>query len=103
MTVYLDHNATTPMRPQAIEAMVEVMRVVGNASSVHGFGRAARARIDRARRQVAALVGGEAANVIFTSGGTEANNLAIRGIADERSHVVTTTIEHPATERPCGA
>ena len=55
--IYLDHNATTPMRPQAITAMGEVMRMVGNASSVHGFGRAARARIDEARDAVAGLVG----------------------------------------------
>lgn len=98
MAVYLDHNATTPMRPQAVEAMVEAMRVVGNASSVHGFGRAARARVDRARRQVAALVGGAAANVIFTSGGTEANNLALRGCG--RARVLVSAIEHDSVLTP---
>jgi cysteine desulfurase len=98
MAVYLDHNATTPMRPQVIAAMVEVMRVVGNASSVHGFGRAARARVDRARRQVAALVGGEPANVIFTSGGTEANNLALRGCG--RARVLVSAIEHDSVLSP---
>lgn len=92
MAVYLDHNATTPMRPQAVAAMVEAMHVVGNASSVHGFGRAARARVDGARRQVAALVGGAAANVVFTSGGTEANNLALRGCG--RRRVLVSAIEH---------
>lgn len=98
MAVYLDHNATTPMRPQAIEAMVEAMRVVGNASSVHGFGRAARGRIDRARRQVAALVGARAADVIFTSGGTEANNLALRGCG--RARVLVSAIEHDSVLAP---
>lgn len=92
MAVYLDHNATTPMRPQAIEVMVEVMRVVGNASSVHGFGRRARVRVDRARTQVAALVGARAADVVFTSGGTEANNLALRGCG--RARVLVSAIEH---------
>jgi cysteine desulfurase len=98
MAVYLDHNATTPMRPQAIEAMVEVMRVVGNASSVHGFGRTARGRVDRARQQVASLVGGNAANVIFTSGGTEANNLALRGCG--RARVLVSAIEHDSVLTP---
>src|SRR5690349_13610392 len=98
MAVYLDHNATTPMRPQAIEAMAEVMRVVGNASSVHGFGRAARGRVDRARQQVATLVGGTTANVIFTSGGTEANNLALRGCG--RARVLVSAIEHDSVLTP---
>lgn len=98
MAVYLDHNATTPMRPQAIEAMVEVMRVVGNASSVHGFGRAARGRLDRARQQIARLVGGSAANVVFTSGGTEANNLALRGCG--RARVLVSAIEHDSVLTP---
>lgn len=98
MAVYLDHNATTPMRPQAIEAMVEVMRVVGNASSTHGFGRTARGRIDRARQQVATLVGGNAANVIFTSGGTEANNLTLRGCG--RARVLVSAIEHDSVLTP---
>ena len=98
MAVYLDHNATTPMRPKAIEAMVEVMRVVGNASSVHGFGRTARGHVDRARQQVAALVGGKAANVVFTSGGTEANNLALRGCG--RARVLVSAIEHDSVLTP---
>ena len=98
MAVYLDHNATTPMRPQAIEVMVEVMRVVGNASSVHGLGRAARGRVDRARSRVAALVGGTAANVVFTSGGTEANNLALRGCG--RARVLVSAIEHDSVLKP---
>lgn len=70
---YLDHNATTPVRPEAVEAMVAALGLAGNPSSVHGEGRAARAAVERARAQVAALCGASAANVVFTSGGTEAN------------------------------
>ena len=71
---YLDHNATSPLRPEVAEAMVRAIEFPGNASSVHAEGRAARAAIEAAREQVAALVGARAKNVIFTSGGTEANN-----------------------------
>lgn len=70
---YLDHNATTPVRPEVVEAMVAALGMAGNPSSVHGEGRAARAAVERAREQVAALCGAKAANVVFTSGGTEAN------------------------------
>jgi cysteine desulfurase len=90
--VYLDHNATTPMRPQAIAAMTEVMRAVGNASSIHGFGRTMRAHVDRARDAVAALIGARAADVVFTGGGTEANNTVIR--AAGRRRVIVSAIEH---------
>jgi cysteine desulfurase len=75
---YLDHNATTPLRPAAAEALTRALSLVGNPSSVHGEGRAARAAIDRARLQVARAVGGEAKNVIFTSGATEALNTLLR-------------------------
>ena len=78
---YLDHNATSPIRPVALDAVVEAVRAGGNPSSVHRPGRAARARIDKARRQVAALVGALPGEVVFTSGGTEANNMALRGHA----------------------
>jgi cysteine desulfurase len=91
-SVYLDHNATTPMRPQAIAAMAEVMRAVGNASSVHGFGRAMRARVDRGRESIAALVGARAADIVFTGGGTEANNAVLR--AAGRRRVIVSAIEH---------
>ncbi len=87
---YLDHNATSPIRPMALDAMVEALRVGGNPSSVHRPGRAARARIDRARKQVAALVGALPGEVVFTSGGTEANNMALRG----HRHVLVSAIEH---------
>ena len=74
---YLDYNATAPVRPEVLDAMMAVLRLPGNPSSVHGEGRAARALIEKARVSVAALVAGEAKNVIFTSGGTEAANLAL--------------------------
>ncbi|HKU98178.1 MAG TPA: cysteine desulfurase family protein [Vineibacter sp.] len=91
-SIYLDHNATTPMRPQAIAAMAEVMAAVGNASSVHAFGRSARAQLDRARTSVADLVGAQAADVVFTGGGTEANNAVLRGA--QRQRVIASAIEH---------
>ena len=74
---YLDWNATAPLRPQARRAMEAALDLVGNPSSVHADGRAARARIESAREEVASLVGAQARNVIFTSGGTEANTLAL--------------------------
>jgi cysteine desulfurase len=89
---YLDHNATSPLRPVALDAMVEVLRAGGNPSSVHRAGRAARARIDAARRQVASLVGALPAEVVFTSGGTEANNMALKG--GGRKRVLVSAIEH---------
>ena len=78
---YLDHNATTPLRPSVRAAMVEAMELTGNPSSVHGWGRACRAAIEAARRAVAALVGAMPAQIVFTSGGTEANTLALTGFA----------------------
>ena len=87
---YLDHNATSPLRPAALDAMIEALRAGGNPSSVHRPGRAARARIDKARKQVAALVGALPAEVVFTSGGTEANNMALHGHA----RVLVSAIEH---------
>jgi cysteine desulfurase len=79
---YLDHNATSPLRPEAKAAMERALATGGNPSSVHGAGRAARAMVEQAREQVAALVGARAQDVIFTSGGTEANALALRGAID---------------------
>src|SRR5687768_18191330 len=79
--VYLDNSATTPVDPRVATAMARaVTETFGNASSVQGFGQQARAAIDRARREVAALVGARQNEIVFTSGGTEANNLAIRGL-----------------------
>ena len=76
---YLDHNATTPLRPAVRAAMIAAMDVVGNPSSVHAEGRAAKGLIERARRQVAAALGAEGADIIFTSGATEAAALACAG------------------------
>ncbi len=103
--IYLDYNATTPVAPEVLEAMLPYLREeFGNPSSTHPYGRRAKEAVERARAQVAALLGARAEEIFFTSGGTEANNLAIRGVAEarpERRHVLTSTIEHPATERPC--
>jgi len=103
--VYLDHNATTPILPAVVDAMLPFLRDhFGNPSSGHVYGARARDAIERARADVAALVGASADEILFTSGGTEANNLAIRGAAEmieRRRTVVTTAVEHPATRRPC--
>ena len=92
VSVYLDHNATSPLRPAAFDAMAEALKATGNPSSVHHAGRAARARVDAARRQVAALVGAMPSEIVFTSGGTEANNLAITGTGCMR--VLASAVEH---------
>jgi cysteine desulfurase len=99
--VYLDHSATTPVDQRVVEAMLPYLtEKFGNASSVHLFGQEARAAADRARRQVARLIGARVNEIIFTSGGTEANNLAIRGVcelAESRGqHIITSSIEHPS-------
>lgn len=98
--VYLDNNATTALDPRVLDVMLPALRNVGNASSAHPGGRWARAAVDDARAKVAALVGGRTQDVVFTSGATEANNLAILGATSEhderRNHVVTCATEHPA-------
>ena len=91
-SVYLDHNATSPLRPEAFEAVSDALKAGGNPSSVHRVGRQARAIVERARDQVASVVGALAAEVVFTSGGTEANNLAIA--AASRRRVLASAIEH---------
>ncbi|MCC9625479.1 cysteine desulfurase [Thalassospira sp. MA62] len=93
-TVYLDYNATAPLCDEARQAIVAAMDVAGNPSSVHASGRAARKIIDHARRTIADLVGGDSERIIFTSGGTEANNLAINGLEDVT--VLTSAVEHPS-------
>jgi cysteine desulfurase len=90
--VYLDHNATSPLRPVALDAMVEALQAGGNPSSVHRAGRRARARVDAARREVAALVGALPAEVVFTAGGTEANNAALAAAGCKR--VLASAVEH---------
>src|SRR6201991_434656 len=102
-TVYLDHAATTPMHPAAIEAMTAVLATVGNASSLHGTGRAARRRMEESRETLAKLLGARPSEVIFTAGGTESDNLAVKGIywarrdsEPRRRRIVTTAVEHHA-------
>lgn len=92
--VYLDYNASAPLCPEARQAMIAAMDVAGNPSSVHASGRAARKVVDHARRTIADLVGGDSERIIFTSGGTEANNLALNGLEDVT--VFTSAIEHPS-------
>ena len=103
--IYLDHNATTPVLPEVVDAMLPYLREhFGNPSSGHVYGARTRSAVGQAREQVASLLGCDADEVLFTSGGTEANNLAIRGVAElehSRRHVVTSSIEHPAIAHPC--
>src|SRR5690606_17889607 len=100
--IYLDHNATTPLAPQAREAVIRALDQLGNPSSVHEPGRLARNLLDEARRQVAALVNVHARNVIFTSGGTEANNLVLRGVAARhgKGRILVSAVEHSAVLGP---
>lgn len=100
-TVYLDHSATTPVDPRVIEIMAEMMnKDYGNPSSLHGMGLTVEKRIRKAREQIAKILNVKSQEIIFTSGGTEANNLAIRGIAhqyrDRGKHLITSEIEHPS-------
>lgn len=109
--IYLDHSATTPADRRVVEAMLPYLtEKFGNASSVHFFGQEARASVDRARREVAALVGARANEIVFVSGGTEANNLAIRGLTEASQsrvghagsgHVITSSIEHSSVRGIC--
>ena len=94
MRTYLDHNATTPLRPAARVAMLKALAMTGNASSVHAEGRAARAALDDAREALAHKLGVLPAMVVFTSGGSEANNLALKGVEVDR--VILSGIEHPS-------
>lgn len=103
MLIYCDHNASAPLRPEVLEAMLPFLRdEYGNASSVHGLGSRARCAIEDARVHVAALIGAQPAEIIFTSGGTESNNLAIQGAvrASDRKTIVTTPIEHASVREP---
>lgn len=119
--IYLDNSATTPIAPEVLDAMLPYLKdKFGNASSIHFFGQEARAAVDKARHQVAALINARPAEIIFTSGGTESNNLAIRGLleaqtqkpdhkggryfddqGERRLHIITTAIEHPAVKSVC--
>src|SRR3954471_14168971 len=99
--VYMDSNATTPLLPEVLEAMRPYyLEHFGNASSIHHHGQQARAAVERARESVAKLLNCRAAEIVFTSGGTESDNLALFGLlegpSEERAHVITSTIEHHA-------
>ena len=102
MRIYFDHNATTPVDPTVGETIVRVMtEEFGNASSVHHFGQRAKAVLDDARSSVAALLGAEPSEIVFTSGGTESDNFALRGVAEAleptgRRHLIASSIEHEA-------
>jgi len=101
--IYLDHNATTPLAPEVLEAMTAALRELpGNPSSTHAAGRAAREAVEQARAEVAALIGASPEEIVFTSGGTEANDLAIRGTrrARGRTHAVSSPLEHPSVLGP---
>ncbi len=104
--IYFDHSATTPVDKEAAAAALEYMtEKFGNASSIHGFGREARKAVDEAREKVAALIGATVNEIFFTSGGTEADNLAIKGVAfanrKKGNHIITSTIEHHAVLHTC--
>src|ERR1700730_2875735 len=106
--VYLDHSATTPVDPRVVEAMMPYLtEKFGNASSVHYFGQEARAAVDRPRGEGAALIGARANELVFLSGGTEANNLAIRGLCEASAahgkHIITSQIEHSSVRGICEA
>ncbi|WP_020467050.1 aminotransferase class V-fold PLP-dependent enzyme, partial [Singulisphaera acidiphila] len=101
--IYLDHNATTAIAPEVLEAMRPYWQSAGNPESRHAFGRAARRGWEEAKESVARILGADPGEVIFTSGGTEANNLAIFGLAGaegDPGHVVSSPIEHPAIAEP---
>ncbi|NRD75946.1 cysteine desulfurase [Bacillus sp. BRMEA1] len=104
--IYLDHAATSPMHPKVIEKMLEVMNSIpGNPSSIHSFGREARHQVDMAREAMARSIGAKENEIIFTSGGTEADNMALFGVAEsyqhKGKHIITTKIEHHAVLHAC--
>jgi len=102
LRVYLDNNATTPVLPEVLEAMRPYFgEHFGNASSIHHHGQETRAAIERARDSVALLLGCQAAEIVFTSGGTEGDNLAIAGLTSSGDHIITSTIEHHAVLHAC--
>src|SRR3954469_20723887 len=108
MGLYFDHNATTPLAPEVLEAMLPFLRDdYGNASSIHRFGQRTRAAVERARGQLASLIGADPSEIVFTYGGTESDNLAIlgsvRASSKPRKHIITSAFEHPAVMYSCNA
>src|SRR3984885_15931256 len=105
MRVYLDYNAPTPVAPDVLEAMLPYFsHAYANASSIHSPGQAARSAVEDARESVASLIGAKPAEIVFTSGGTESDNLAIFGIAagaSRKRHVITSAVEHHAVLHAC--
>src|ERR1700722_12371807 len=108
--IYLDYNATTSVDPAVLEAMLPYLRSeFGNPSSSHAYGQRAHEAVDAARIQVGALVGANSSEIVFTGGGSEASNLAIKGailpkfigLQTREVHVITSAVEHPATLQPC--
>ncbi|MED0687734.1 cysteine desulfurase family protein [Anoxybacillus ayderensis] len=104
--IYFDHAATSPVHPQVVEAMIPYMTTYfGNPSSIHSFGRESRRALDEARETIAKTIGAKANEIIFTSGGTEADNLALVGVAmanrDKGRHIITTSVEHHAVLNTC--
>ncbi len=104
--IYLDHAATTPEHPEVVSAMAPYFsEIFGNPSSIHSFGQEARAAVESAREKIAALINAKKEEIVFTSGGTEADNFAIKGVAFANSkkgdHIITTPIEHHAVTEPC--
>jgi cysteine desulfurase len=104
--IYLDHAATTPTHPQVVQAMLPYFAdTFGNPSSIHSLGQETRAAVEEARGAIASLIGAEAEEIVFTSGGTEADNLAVKGVAfanrNRGNHIITTAIEHHAVLEPC--
>ena len=103
---YLDHAATTPMLPAAVAAMSQALSTLGNASSLHGSGRRARRTVEECRESIAEALGARPSEVVFTGGGTEGDNLAVKGIFWQRRatdprriRVLASTVEHHAGER----
>ena len=104
--IYLDYAATAPVLPEVLDAMLPFfVSAFGNASGIHAEGREARKAVEQARRQTAAILGAENREILFTSGGSESNNLAVRGTAmalrEKGNHIVTTSVEHPSVLNAC--
>ncbi len=102
--IYLDHGATTPVDPEVVKAMLPYFtKKFGNASSVHSFGDEAREALDKARKTIAESINADASEIIFTSGGTESDNMAIKELAfaTQKRHIITSAIEHPAVKNVC--